>query len=469
EGLVGWNEKNEVVGLVAESWEVKDGGTTYVFKIRSGVKFHNGRDVTAEDCKWSLERSTNPKLASSVSGTYLNNIVGVTEKLAGKSPDVSGITVTGPMELTIKIDKPRPYFLAKLTYLTAAVVPKESVPLDAEIKSVAQMIGTGPYKADSYNTDQLVKLSANKDYWGGAPSIETIERPIAKDAQTRLNMYKSGEVDLVQLERQDIEPLKNDAKFKDQIKYFDRPSIWYVGFGQTHYAPFKDIRVRRAFAMAINKEVIVNELLGGQNTVANAILPPTVAGARAKGAVLAYNPTEAKALLASAGFPDGKGLPPLEFNFRDGRPDVKIAATKIAEDLKTNLGVSVDVRSMDYGAYLEKRNRGELQLFHMRWGADYLDPENFLSLLLTTNGAENKTGYSNLKADALCAQADVMENGEARWKLYADAEDMMLQDAAWMPLYFQRDAELIAPRVTGLQESAFGHLPHRTVKLIAPK
>ncbi|MBL8047877.1 MAG: peptide ABC transporter substrate-binding protein [Chthonomonas sp.] len=465
EGLVAWSPKSEVEPAIAESWEIKDGGTTYVFKIREGVKFHDGKALTAEDCKWSLERACNPKLASPVAVTYLDAIVGVREKFAGTAPDIKGVTVTGPFELTVKIDKPRPYFLAKLTYLTSAVLPKDSVAVDKEIAGPFDMIGTGPFKMASYVPDSLVKQVAFKDYWGGEPKLLEIERPVVKDAEARLNKYRSGEVDLVQLERQQIDPFLKDPKYKDHVKYFDRPAIWYVGFSPKGYKPFADVRVRRAFAMAINRDVIVNELLGGVNKIATGILPPGVAGARETVPGITYNPAEAKSLLASAGFADGKGLPPLEFNFRDNRPDIKSAAVRIAEDLKTNLGVSVNIRSMEWGAYLEKRNRGELQLFHMRWGADYLDPENFLSLLLTTNGAENKIGYSNPKVDTLCAQADVMDNGPDRWSLYAQAEDLILQDAPWLPLYFQRDAELINPRVTGLRESLFGHLPHTTVEL----
>jgi ABC-type oligopeptide transport system substrate-binding subunit len=103
----------------------------------------------------------------------------------------------------------------------------------------------------------------------------------------------------------------------------------------------------------------------------------------------------------------------------------------------------------------------------MRWGADYLDPENFLTMLLTTKGPENKSGFSNLEADALCAKADVMADGDERNATYAKAEDLFLQDAFWLPLYFQRDAELISSRVKNLRGSVFGHLPHTTVEIAA--
>ncbi len=465
ESLTVWGEDNQVKPGLAESWTIENNGSTYVFKLRTNAKFHNGRSVTAEDVKWSLERACNPALASPVAGTYLSDIVGVADRLAGKSDTISGVVVRDPATVAISLLRPIPFFPAKLTYLTAAVVPKESVPANTVMKSTTDMVGTGPYKAKSYSTDQLFVLEANPDYYLGAPKIARIERPIIKDAATRLLKYKNGELDLVQLERGDVSGLQSDAKFKDQLQFFDRAAIWYMGMAGNAYPPFKNRDVRRAFAMAVDREQIVKETLGGINQLANGILPPAVTGARAQAAVLPFDPTAAKALLAKAGYPDPAKMPPIEFNYRDSRPDVRLVAENLAAQLQKNLGVKTNLRSMEWGAYLQKKDRGELQLYHMRWGADYLDPENFLTLLLTTSGPENKMGYSNPEVDKLCAEADVMPLGPERDAKYARAEDLILQDAPWMPIYFQRDAELIAPRVKGMRHSLFGHLPHTTVTL----
>lgn len=465
EGLVGWNEKNEPVGLLAEKWDISPDRLTYTFTLRKGVKFHNGREVTADDVKWSYERATNPKLASPVAATYLSDIAGVAEKLASKAPEISGIKVVGPDKVEFKIMRPVGFFVQKLTYLVGAVLPKEGVPADAEITSTDKMVGTGPFTAKSYAKDQQFDLAANKAYWGGAPKVEFIERPIIKDPATRLTKYKNGELDLVMLERQDVAPLQADPKLKDQLQFFDRPAMWYFGMAPNTYEPFKNRDVRRAFAMAIDRQQIVAETLGGVNKLANGILPPSVAGARETAEILPFDVSAAKALLAKAGFADGSKLPPLEFNFRDSRRDIQLVAENIAGQLNKNLGVTVNLRSMEWGAYLEKRDKGQLQAFHMRWGMDYLDPENFLTLLLTTNGPENKMGYSNAAVDRDCALADVMAPGPERNALYHQAEDAVIQDAVWVPIYFQRDAELIAPKVKGLKTSAFGHLPLTTLEL----
>ena len=385
-------------------------------------------------------------------------IDGFNDRFTKKAKDIRGVKVVDDYHLAITTEKPCPYFLGLVTYPNYWVVCKEVLDNGKEIVNTKQMIGTGPYKAESYKERELLILAANKEYRDGGPKIDKIERPIIKDPVTRLNKFKSGELDLTRIERQDISGLASDPKFKDQIKYFERPALYYVGLNVKVYPPFKDRNVRRAFAMAIDSQKIVDQILGGgadgKCPVAKSILPPSILGFRTNAAAIPFNVEEARKLLAAAGYPGGKGLPPLTMFHRDGQTDVQ----RVAEALVT--------KQLPWGQYLDKHNKHELEFFHMRWSADYLDPQNFLSLLLSTNGAENKINYSNPTFDALCAKGDTMVgNDTERLKLYAQAEDIVLQDAPFIPIYIEKDAELISPRVHGLRESVFGHLPHLTVSL----
>lgn len=462
EGLVGWNEQNMPEPRVAESWTVSEDGLTYTFKIKPNVKFHNGKTVNADDVIWSLERACNPRLASPVATAYLDDIVGVTEKFEGKAETIAGLKKVDDMTVSLTLKRPTPYFLGKLTYLTSAVLPKDVAPVDKAITDTAQMIGTGPFKMSKFNPEQSVYMEAFADYHGGRPKLDGIERLVMGDAVTRLNAYKTGQVDIVQLERQDIEGVKRDG-MEDELKLYNRPAIWYVGLNQLVYEPFKNRDVRRAFAMAIDRDKIVNDILGGVNQPAYSIIPPGVPGHREKAGYLAYNPEAAKELLAKAGYPGGKGLPAFQLKFRDDRPDARIAAEAIASQLRQNLGVDVTLQAQEWGQYLTAFNRKEQGFYHMRWAADYLDPQNFLSHMLATWGPENKLGYNNPEFDRLCAEADKTLEMEKRIPLYQQAEDIVLQDAVWVPLYFQRDAELHKPYVSGLRDGLFGHLPHTTV------
>ncbi len=464
EGLVDWSEQNTVEPRLAEKWEVLDGGKTYKFTLRSGVKFHNGKLLTSEDVKWSIERNVRQGVSTDTY-TYIRDIVGLQDYRDGKATSVVGVETPDPQTVIIKIIEPRAYFLGKLTFLVSAVMPKGSAPMDAEINKPEQMIGTGPFKVSRYVREQITVLDANKDYYRGAPKIDQIERPVIKDPATRLNKYKSGELDMVALERQDVAALQADPKFKDQVKMYDRPSIYYLGLNQLTVPVFKDRRVRRALAMAVDKEKICSDQLSGLNVAATGIVPPGVPGHRDSAAALPFNVHEAKKLLAEAGFPDGKGFPELELTFREARPDVKLVAEAVASQLHQNLNIKVSLKTMEWKAYLDKYDNKQLTFYHMRWAADYLDPENFLSYMLATYGPENKHGYNNPEFDRLCRAADAGQDDAQRMADYATAEDIALQDAPWIPIYYQRDFELLSPRVKGLRESLFGHLPHTTVSL----
>lgn len=466
EGLVGWDENNNVVGLLAEKWDISADGTEYTFHLRPGVKFHDGRELTADDIKWSIERACNPGLKSVTVDAYLSDVVGLVEMKEGKAPSVSGITVKDPATIVFKLKQPTPYFLGKLTYLVSAPVSRDAAPADKEMNDIKQAVGTGPFKLVRFEDKQLAVLEANPDYWGGAPKLKRIERTVSLDATTKLQQYKAGKFDLVQLQRQDVASLEKDPKYKDQLKYFNRPAIWYVGLNQLAYPPFKDRRVRQAFAMSIDRDKIVNDLMGGVNTPAYTIVPPGVKGHRDKGNGLPFDPAKAKQLLAEAGYPNGKGLPELKMTHREGYPDIKLVAEAVAGQIQQNLGVKVQVTPVEWRKYLDDYNKKTVhQFYHMRWAADYLDPQNFLSHMLATWGPENKLGYSNPEFDALCKKADSMLNMGERVPMYEKAEDIVLQDAVWVPIYFQRDVELHVPELKGMRESLFGHLPQTTTTI----
>jgi ABC-type transport system substrate-binding protein len=462
EGLVGWGTNNEPVGLLAEKWDVSPDGKVYTFHLRKGVKFHNGKPLTADDVKWSVERACTPAVTSTTADEYMNDIQGVHEMVDGKAKEVSGVKVvdTGTVEITLV--KPVPYFLGKLTYLVSAVVPKGDLPL-TKLTDIKQAIGTGPFKIKSFDPEQEIVLQANADYWGGKPKLDEIVRPVVKDGPTRLNKFRNGEIDLLYLQRADVSAISKDAKLKDEVKPYDRPATYYVSLNQKVYEPFKKKEVRQAFAMAIDRKKIVGEFMEGLVTQADSIVPPGIhGGARKDAKYLPYDPKKALEMLKAAGYPDPSKMPPLTINFRSGQPDVQLVGESVATQITQNLGVPVSAQPMDWTAYLEKFNKGQLAFYHMRWAADFLDPQNFLSNMLATGSPENHHGFSNAQFDQLCTKADGMMDMDARLPLYAQAEDIALQEVGWIPIYYQKDYELISPRVTGLRDSIFGHLPHTT-------
>ena len=470
EGLVGWNEKNEVVPLLAKEMpKISADGKTYTFTIRDNAKFPGGDPVTAEDVKYSITRSLDPKLASSVAMNYLDDIVGAKDVSDGKATDLAGVKVVDPKTVQISLSAPRGYFLGKLTYPTAYVLSKKEVekgaPTPQGAPSVdatnAGTVGEGPFKLASYVRGSKITLAANKDYWAGKPKLDSIERPIILDVQTQRNLYDSGRLDYIALQKGDFEKDRSNPALKDQIKKWKRAATWYVGINQKNYAPFKDKRVRQAFAYAIDKDAIVKSVLLDVPVKAEGILPDGIPGFNPAFKGIPFNPDKAKALLAEAGFPGGKNLPPLQLSFRQKQSDIGHTAEVLQQQLSA-VGIPITLNGMEWGTFLNQNKAGKMDLFHMRWSADYLDPQDFLSLLLTTTGTENHSGYSNPQVDALCKQADGESDQAKRLALYAQAEKLVVDDAPWVPIYYQADLELMRPNVKGIRDGLMGHLPHTT-------
>ncbi|MCS7309948.1 MAG: peptide ABC transporter substrate-binding protein [Armatimonadota bacterium] len=472
EGLVQWDENNRLQPNLAESWEVSADGRVYTFRLKRGVKFHNGREVTAEDFKYSIERACDPELASPVSATYLNDIVGALDKLERRANEVKGVEVVDKYTLRITIDHPKAYFLAKLTYPTAYVVCREAIEQEGDEVNGRRLrinercaIGTGPFKIAQYVPGSKVVLAANKEYHAGAPQLDGIERPIVLDASTRHAMYERGDLDIVDVQKGDLLRDQQDPVLSKQLHTFDRAAVFYLGLNQNAFPPFKDRRVRLALAYATDKDAIVRVALMGVPQKANGILPPGVLAHDPNFQGIPYDPERARQLLAEAGYPGGKGFPTLVLTFREKTPDLRRAAEMVKEQYRKELGINVELREMEWGAFLDALDRKELPFIHLRWMADYLDAQNFLSVLLRSGAPENVVGYSNPRFDALCDQADKERDEAKRIRLYREAERIAVEDVPWIPLYFQRDVELIKPYVKGIRDSLMGHLPHVTTRI----
>jgi len=474
EGLVKWDDKNQIVPNVAEKWDVSKDGITYTFHLKHGVKFHHGREVNADDFKYSIERACDPAVHSP-NLAYLNDIVGVKERVADKAEGIkpiSGIRVVDPYTLEIKTVGFKPYWLGNMTYPSAYVVCKEVVEKGGGKITDANVVGTGPFMLEpgAYKLSDRVTLTANPDYHDGRPKLDSIVREILKDGNTRLSKFEANELDMVQISPANLEKVNNDPALKSALKSFPLARIWYIGMNPIVPAdsPFAKPDVRKAFAMAIDKQQIVHVALHDQADIANGILVPGVLGYNPNVKPLPYDPKQAQDLLAKAGYPGGRGFPVFGYTYRNDQPEVQDVAEVIRQQIKTNLGIELQGRPIQWAQFLDETDKKSIVIGSLSWGADYLDPQNFLTLLLHTDHVvdnkhdheSNATGYSNAQFDKLCDEADVEHDQDKRIALYRQAEQLAIDDAAWVPLYFQKDLWLIRPGVSGYRSSLFGILPH---------
>ncbi len=474
EGLVKLDEKSRTIPGIAEKWTVSDGGLTYTFNIRQGVKFHNDREVTASDFQYSLERACDPSLNSQTVFSYLGDIVGANDKRNGKAKTITGISVPSTYVLQIKITRPISYWIDKMTYPTGYVVYKEAIEANGGKIDATSTIGAGPFKlakAADYNANYQVLLSKHASYYAGSPKLDHIERPVLQSPVTRISKFESGSLDMVKIAPSDLDHVNGDPKLKPGLHLYPRAATWYLGLNQSPPgSPFTDKRVRLAFNMAIDRQQVVHVALKDKMSAATSIVPPGMGDYHSTCTLLPFNPAKAKELLAEAGYGPNRPFPVLALTYRNDYQWVADSAAVIANQLKQNLGITVQNQPMEWGEFLDALDKKSMPFCLERWEADYLDPQDFLSVLLHTsrkiNGqwdhTENNTGYSNPQFDRLCDAADVEQNQTARFAMYQQAEQIAVDDGPWVPVFFQTDLELDAPRVTGIRDSLLGHLPYTT-------
>ena len=460
DGLVQWTPDNRLAPALAEKWEISKDGATYTFHLRKDAKFHNGRPLTAQDFVYSITRALDPKTTSPVAMVYLNDLIGAAEFNAGTSAALPGVSAPDEHTLRLTIDRPKAYFLAKLTYPTAYAVCREEIEKTGGRVTDGSMVGTGPFRLAEYTKGDRLVLDANKDYFDGPPRLARIERRILLQNETRRDKFEAGELDITDLSMAAYRADRNDPKLQPLIHQFERPSVYYMALNQKAFAPFKDVRVRQAFAHAIDKAELIRTVHEGVPRRAEGIVPFGVPGHDPEFKGLPFDPARARKLLAEAGYPGGSGFPAVKLSFRASVDDIRNTAVKIAADLKDNLGITVQLDETEWAAFLARRNRGDMPFYFLRWAADYLDPQNFLSTMLHTNAPENTLGYSNPEFDRLCDVADGMLDEKSRMATYHKAEKIAVTDAPWVPIYFQKDVELWNPRLKGVEDSLMGHLPH---------
>ena len=433
-----------VVPALAERWEVYDGGTRYVFHLRSGIVFHSGRRVTAQDVKYSLERAADPATGSETAQTYLGDIVGVTEKLAGRAQEISGLRVLDDATIEIRFDAPKAYALAKLTYPVAAVVDMDNVATGPNW--FRQPNGTGPFKLRAWQDDQFLVLERNQDYYLGAPSVRYVAFRFLAGVPIRL--YENGEIDVAPVGVGSLQRvLDPQDPLRQELHIYPSMAIFYTGFNSAK-APFSDPMVRRAFALAVDRDLIVQLVLQDSVQKATGFLPPGMPGYSPDSPGIPFDPEEARRLLARSSYGGVEGLPPIVYT-TSGQGGIGAVTAAMIDMWRSNLGVEVTVRQIESDAYFYRLADELDDLFDYGWIADYPDPENVLDVLFHSAATNNTGGYANPQVDELLEEARTQQDVQARLELYRQVERILLEDAAAIPRWYDRDYLLVKPYVKG--------------------
>lgn len=466
EPLVEYNENNELVPLLlAEMPVVSADGKTYTCKIKPGVRFHDGTELSANAVRENALRILSKALASQRATLTLDDVVGANEYLRGTTADVPGIVVVDPLTIRFTLTAPRAYFLDKLTGFAlvsmAAVAKAEKNERGVPEIALPSAMGTGAFRLSEYRRQSTIVQTAFPGYHGGKAKLTRIERRIVIDAKTTRNLYDSGALDIYAENVADYEADKADAERKSELAEWRQAGVFFVTLGQKKAGAMRDGRIRQALSRAIDRNTLAQSALAGMYPPATGLLAPISDSSEAEQRelpdALQYAPDVARRLLAEAGYSAAK---PLTFTilYSEG----SVTASKVTQVLKEQwgaVGVNVTLQEQEWGTLLKRMEAGDFDAMYSGW-VGTPDPHSTLWSLLSSDSPNNYGQYRSAEFDRFCNAGDAALTDTERKAAYNEAVAVALKDAPIVPVVFGSVVHLIRPYVTGLRHGLGGMLPH---------
>lgn len=458
DGLLALDHQGQLVPALAERWSSLEGGKAYEFTLKAGLRFHDGRPVGPLDVKASLERLLNPATRSP-GGDFYKRLVGAPAILEGKATELKGgFEATGPLSFKLNLSEAQPIFPLLLAMPFASIVPAG----ESTDRLRERPLGTGPFAFDTWAPGRSMRLKAF-DHANArpVPAVSGVHFSIGLSEGMEVLAYERGDLDLIGAIRNvpaaDYGRLSHDPRYAKLMVEGADASYHYVGMN-CEVKPFDDLRVRRAVAMAIDKERIVR-LVNGRGTPARGILPPSMPGFDPSFQGIAHDPAGAKRLLAEAGFPEG-----FSAEYHHVAND---SAGKLAEALQKDLGevgIRLSLKPLALPTYLDlKSTRGRVGIGAGNWSQDYPDPGNFLTTMFHSQGIHdvnsvNDSFFKDAEVDRLLDQAEAEATPSLRLQLFRKAEARIVGQVPVVPLYHPKRVQFRSARVEGYRlHPVFGY------------
>jgi peptide/nickel transport system substrate-binding protein len=457
ESFTGLDADGNVVPALATSWEADDDNLGFRFHLREGVHFHSGRELTADDVKWSLEQLLIPGNRAGLNAKYAAAIEGAEDVEAGKTKTLRGVTVVDGRTLDVRFRAPEVLFPIYPLY----VMERRAVEEGGEGWATRFSAGTGPFSFAEWKRGQAVRLRAHREYWGGAPAVEGVDFLVVPSDETAISMYEAGELDVAAIKPPATRRALQDERFRPELLTKPAAQIQYLGMNQALYSPFRDIRVREAMCLALDLDGMSKGLYDGAAKPLAGQVTEGVAGYNPELSPVPYDPERAKALLAAAGYPGGKGLPPVAIS---GTEPNRMELAYFANQLESVLGLPVEVRVVERGTHLQAMNAGQEALFPWAWSAAYPDGLYFLRDVWYGPSIYNRSRWQNDQFDRLIEKAAETADNESRYEIYHQAEKILLDSWGTCPLVVRLQVALVKPYVEGVTLTAFRFLPFGTVR-----
>ena len=471
EGLVTKNPHTlEIEPGVAERWEISEDGRTYTFHLRENARWSNGDPVTAEDFRWSWQRALTPALGNQYNYMYFP--IHNAEAFAnGRTQDFSdvGVRVLSPYVLQVELRSPTPYFLQTLDH--QAMFPVHRATLEAfgdpsnqlsQWARVGNIVSNGAFRLTEWRVNSHLRVEKSETYWDADNvSLNAVVFYPTENIVTEERMFRNGQLHMTnEVPLDKIEEYMNTQPELLQLAPYLGTYYYMLN---TERPPLDDVRVRKALAMAIDRELLVDSIIPGVVEPAYALVPPDTLGYFPP-KTLDYDPEQAQALLAEAGYPEGQGFPAVELMYNTHEEHQKIAVA-IQQMWQRTLGISVQLSNQEWKVYLDTQDNMDYQISRRGWIGDYVDPNTFLDMYIT-NGGNNRTGFSDARYDEIMLQeAPQTLDREQRYALYYEAEEILMDAMPLIPVYTYQSKHLKHPSLQGIPVNILNYFNFKYISL----
>jgi oligopeptide transport system substrate-binding protein len=471
EGLVSSDPVTiEPVPAVAEKWEISDDGLVYTFHLRPEAKWSNGDPVTAQDFARSYQRILTPSIASKYAYA-LSPIVGADDYSQGKLTDFTqtGIKALDAHTLQLTLTHPTPFLIRAMVNYPWYPVPIAAIEkaggLDRRGSAWTRpenFVGNGPFVLTEWKPNQRIVTIKSPTYWDrDKVKLDEIQFFPVESSEVEEHMFRTGQLHITY-----EVPLSKIATYKrDRPAALRTDPLFGVYFYElnTKAPPLDNPKVRRALALAIDRESIVRDVLHGGEQPAYGLVPPNMAG-YTSAYRLSGDIAEAKRLLAEAGFPDGNGFPKLEILYNTlGKH--RAVAEAIQQMWRKNLGVDITLLNKEWKVYIDSMHSKQYQIARYGWVADYADPHVFMDLWATNSG-NNDSNWGNPEYDRLLSTALTTKTNDERYEIYRKMEQILVDEMPAIPIFFYTQPRLISPKVKGYFVTPLDNYPWKYADLI---